>query len=138
MFVKTYFAAAAILIGALTATLGIQEKREIQEGPTPFMLRKLEYSKNIVHGLAIEDYNLISKNAQALMLLSQEADWNIISTPEYLKSSSEFRDSAQRLREMGNEKNVDGATLAYFEVTLNCVRCHKQIRGHANPKRLNK
>jgi hypothetical protein len=48
--------------------------------------------------------------------------------------SSEFRGSAQRLRDHAKEKNVDAATLSYFEVTLNCVRCHKYVR-QTNVKR---
>ena len=60
--------------------------------------------------------------------LSMESGWNVQTTPAYLKLSSEFRDSAERLRKAAEKKNIDGSTLAYFEVTLNCVRCHKYIR----------
>ena len=36
--------------------------------------------------------------------------------------------SAERLRDAANEKNIDGSTLEFFDVTLNCVRCHKYVR----------
>lgn len=104
------------------------QDEQVEEDTTPFMLRKLTYSRDIVSGLALEDFELISKRAQDLMLLSHEADWKVLTTPEYLKMSSDFRGSAERLRNNANEKNLDGATLSYFEVTLNCVRCHKYIR----------
>ena len=96
---------------------------------TPFMQRKLDASRDIVSGLASEDYQLIAKSAQELMLLSHEADWEIFTTKEYLKMSNEFRSSASRLRDGAEAKNIDGSTLSYFEVTLNCVRCHKYIRA---------
>ena len=62
------------------------------------------------------------------MLLSHEADWNVFTSKEYLQMSSDFRSSAERLRDSAKAKNIDGATLSYFEVTLSCVRCHKYIR----------
>ena len=91
-------------------------------------MRKLDDSKNIVAGLATEDFDLISKSAQDLMTLSQDAEWNVIQSQAYFRMSSEFRSSTERLRDAANNKNLDGATLAYFEVTLSCVRCHKYVR----------
>lgn len=107
-----------------------QDQDKVETTPTPFMLRKLDHSRDIVSGLAMEDFEMIAKNAQDLMALSQDAEWQVLTTPEYLKLSSEFRGSAERLREAASSKNLDGSTLAYFEVTLNCVRCHKYIRAN--------
>lgn len=128
---------ATVLI-ALTFASGMvywtpqEQDQEFDQEISPFMQRKLDDSRNIISGLALEDYELISKSAQDLMVLSQEADWKVLTTPEYLKMSSEFRDAAQRLRDNATDKNVDGATLAYFEVTLSCVRCHKYVRANNN------
>jgi cytochrome c556 len=99
---------------------------------TPFMMRKLDAARNIVSGLALEDHELIAKSASDLSLLSLESQWEVFQTDYYIRMSNEFRDSAMRLRDAAHEKNLDGATLAYFEVTLNCVRCHKYIR--TNPQ----
>lgn len=127
MLVKT----AVTLLIAVTAVAALAttwQEQEIQEDTVPFMQQKLNSSRDIVSGLALEDFDMIAKSAQDLMLLSHEADWNVLTTPEYLKMSADFRDSAERLRDSASEKNLDGSTLAYFEVTLNCVRCHKYIR----------
>lgn len=99
---------------------------------TPFMMKKLDAAKNIVSGLALDDHEMIAKNATDLSLLSLESQWEVFQTDDYIRMSDEFRDSAIRLRDAAHDKNLDGATLAYFEVTLNCVRCHKYIR--ANPQ----
>jgi cytochrome c556 len=99
---------------------------------TPFMVRKLDAARNIVSGLALEDFEMIAKNASDLNLLSMESQWEVFQTDYYIRMSNDFRDSAIRLRDSAREKNLDGATLAYFEVTLNCVRCHKYIR--TNPQ----
>lgn len=129
------FAASLLLlsVGSLFATGVIQDPQQLQKDESAFMKRKLTDAKQIVAGLATEDFDLISKSAQDLMLLSHEADWNVVQTAPYIGMSREFRSSAQRLRDYGNDKNLDGATLAYFEVTLNCVRCHKYIRRNHFP-----
>ena len=106
----------------------VQEQEKYQKDTSKMMLKKLEYSKDIMEGLTVENFDKITEAAQNLMLMSHEAEWKVVTTPEYLKASSEFRATVSRLREAGKKKNLDGATIAYFEVTLNCVRCHRQLR----------
>ena len=127
---KTTICVVAILaIGTGAAFSMYQEQEQLQGDTRTYMQRKLDDSRDIISGLATEDFDRISKSAQDLMLLSHEADWNVFQTPEYLHMSSEFRSSAQRLRDAANAGNLDGTTLGYFEVTLNCVRCHRYIRA---------
>jgi len=114
---------------AYSADARQDQEEKIQKDTTPFMQRKLDHSRDIVSGLAQENFPLITKRAQDLMLLSHETDWKVMTTPEYLRMSADFRGSAGRLRDSADAKNIDGATLAFFEVTLSCVRCHKYIRN---------
>jgi hypothetical protein len=130
---------ALLVVGSGVVAWGFQDtdKQEPQEKPKqldnrPFMERKLEAAKNIVSGLATEDFELIAKSASDLTLLSQESQWEVFQTDSYYRMSADFRESSTLLRDTARDKNLDGATLAYFEVTLNCVRCHKYIR--TNPK----
>lgn len=94
-----------------------------------FMRAKLVHSQKVVEGLALENYPLIAKHAQEMTLLSQAANWRVLQTPEYLDHSSDFRRSTEALKQAAQEKNLDGAALAYFEVTLKCVKCHKYVRA---------
>jgi hypothetical protein len=128
VFFKTILAIAVGVIGISVAISKTQEPQNQQKNSSAFMQRKLDFTRAVVAGLATEDFEKISKGAQDLMLLSHEADWKVITSPEYLKMSREFRETTERLREQGRQKNLDGATIAYFEVTLNCIRCHKQLR----------
>ncbi len=105
-----------------------QEPEPVQQSNRPFMQAKLDHAKAIVEGLALENYDIIRTNAERLTLFSMESAWNVIQAPEYLSMSSEFRGSTQRLQEAAKAGNIDGATLAWFEVCLNCVRCHKYLR----------
>lgn len=94
-----------------------------------FMRVKLTHSQNVVAGLTTGDFEMIAKSSQEMHLLSNESTWNVFQTPEYIRLSREFGDSTLRLRDAARDENLDGATLAYFEVTLSCVRCHKYTRS---------
>ena len=99
-----------------------------QEKVKTFMRVKLDHSQRVLEGLATENYDEIANNAERLTLLSQEVDWNVIQTAEYTRLSAEFRRATQDLAKAAKAKNLDGATLAYVTVTLNCVQCHKHVR----------
>lgn len=94
-----------------------------------FMRAKLTHSQKLLEGLATEDYNLLAKHAQELALLSQATNWNVLQTEDYLQHSIEFRRAASAVKEAAKQKNLDGATLAYVDMTMKCVRCHKYVRG---------
>lgn len=126
---KTFVVILASLFGIFSAGSIFQEQENIEPDTSRFMQRKLDYSRSVVSGLATENFEEIAKAAQDLMVLSHESDWQVVTTPQYLKSSSDFRETVARLRDAGKKKNLDGATIAYFELTLSCVRCHKQLRA---------
>ena len=136
MFTKLVCGTILLAIGSSAIVFGVQDPQKTEKDATRFMARKLDSSRDIIAGLATENYDLISKSAQDLMLLSQESHWNVFQGQKYLRMSSDFRGSAERLRDAANNESLDGSTLAYFEVTLNCVRCHKYVRkNQANLKK---
>ena len=106
-----------------------QDEEKLVQKPTNFMSQKLDSARKIVSGLALENYDEINQAAQDLLMLSHESDWNVMATESYLRMSSEFRGSVGRLQEAAQQKNIDSATVSFFEVTLNCVRCHKYVRS---------
>jgi hypothetical protein len=106
-----------------------QEAR--QHTRADFMRMKLEYSKLVLEGLTLENYATIIKNAQALKKLSEAAEWEVPTIPnagEYVVFTTEFQRLADELVKKAREKNMDGATLAYLRLTMNCVNCHKYVR----------
>lgn len=121
-----FFVSAVVVVLSLYGYF--PQEQEVEIDRSKFMKAKVEHSKSIVEGLATENYESIAIHSQALMTLSNDSMWNAFQTPEYVSMSGEFRAAAERLREAAHGKNVDGATLAYFEVTLSCVRCHKYVR----------
>jgi hypothetical protein len=98
------------------------------------MRTKLEYSKKALEGLTLEDYDAIAKSAKALRLLSEAAEWEVPTIPnatDYVYLTREFQRLCDDMAQKARQKNVDGATLAYLSLTMNCVNCHKYVRGIA-------
>jgi cytochrome c556 len=93
-----------------------------------FMRAKLKYSQQILEALALSDFSNIERASNQLKLLSLDVNWQVRQTLEYRRQSAAFRDSANRLIEAGEKRNIDGAVLAYFQLTQNCVSCHKHLR----------
>jgi hypothetical protein len=121
--------AVALLAGALALrNAGVAQEQGEQGNVETFMRAKLEHSQKVLEGLTTEDFDMIAKGAGQMEVLSQEAAWQVLQTPEYRQQSLEFRRSAQALREAANKKNLDGAALYYVDVTLKCVRCHQYVR----------
>jgi hypothetical protein len=126
-------------LGTLVArSQQVIEGDEIKEDAKGFMAQKLGHSKQVVSGLALENFDAIEQSADKLIQISYESNWKTFQSEEYLDLSEEFRGSASRLKKAAREKNLDGSTLAYFEVTMNCVRCHKYVRKLQHPHSLEK
>ena len=95
-----------------------------------FMRQKLEHSQKLLEGLTLENYGLVAENARALKELSQDARWRVSPNINYLRLSAEFQDLADELARKAKEKNLDGMSLAYVRLTLNCVKCHEYTRDN--------
>jgi cytochrome c556 len=90
---------------------------------------KLHFAQGVLEGIATENFSLIATNAQKLKALSQSADWKSRSTREYQRLTSDFERAAGSLERSARNRNVDAATVAYFQLTTSCVTCHKYLRG---------
>jgi hypothetical protein len=120
----------ALAAAAWAAQEGVQRPHSRAE----FMRIKLEYSKKVLEGLTLEDYPAISKNAKALKRLSEAAEWEvptIPNAPDYMIFTTEFQRLTDEMDRKAKDKNIDGATLAYLRLTMNCVTCHKYVRQAA-------
>ena len=93
-----------------------------------FMRTKLAHSQQVLEGLATEDFQIIALNSNQLKLISLDANWQVLQTEEYIRQSKEFRRAADNLTAAAEKKNLDGAVLAYFQLTQSCVSCHKYVR----------
>jgi hypothetical protein len=69
-----------------------------------------------------------------MSLLSQATAWKVYQTPEYMRRSLEFRHRLEDLTTAAKKGNLDGATLAYVDVTMKCVDCHRYVRHVQNAR----
>lgn len=93
-----------------------------------FMRAKLAHSQNVLEGLSVGDFGLIAKGAHDLSLASQDSNWQVLQTEDYVRQSAEFRRSCDTLRSAADTRNLDAALVAWMDVTMKCVRCHRSMR----------
>jgi hypothetical protein len=92
------------------------------------MMSKLINAQKVLEGVTLGDFAKISNHADKLLAISKQLEWKVLHTPEYELYSNEFRSNTRDLIKRAKEKNIDGAALAYIDMTLTCVRCHKHVR----------
>lgn len=115
-----------VLVGSV---LSLEEEQE--PNIRFIMQRKLDHAHSLLEALITEDFETLEDSAGALKVLSEEAGWFVITTPEYTERSTTFRRAVAEIEQSAKEKNLDGAALGYVDMTLQCVRCHQFLRGTA-------
>jgi hypothetical protein len=123
---RWHFILVASLLAAGIPTMSGHTQQPDKVGE--LMKKKLTFSQKVLEGIALNDPDLITKSAQELILISQKAEWLVLETPQYKLHSNDFRRAAETMIMQAKAKNVDGAALAYVEMTLTCVKCHKHVR----------
>jgi cytochrome c556 len=127
----TYLIAMLAAIAVFVAAVRVAGAAENEE-PSFWMKKKMEYSEKILAGLAKADFEAIEKNARSMNSLSQIESWVRAGTPAYKAQLATFRSANKSLIRMAQEEDVDGATLAFMQLTQSCVQCHKLIRDTGN------
>jgi hypothetical protein len=119
------------LVGIVGGTwlLAEQPPEPGSSSPKPFMRMKLEPAKQILEGIALEDYELIKKSVSEIQALMLDENWMVLQTTEYRQHSQDFQRTLAQLSRAAKNKNIDAAALGYMQMTLNCVQCHQELRG---------
>lgn len=121
-------ALAAVLIVWPAAGNEVAAEQPSANQVSKLMRLKLGHAERVLEAVAMEDFDLLAKESQALSLLTQEEVFQVLVTPEYVRHSTEFRRSADALTKAAREKNIDAAALSYVDMTMKCVNCHKYVR----------
>lgn len=93
------------------------------------MRAKLSAIDQIVEGLAVENYSLISEGGKKLLALSADAAFQTRRDPLYMHYSSVFQTNVNELMNSARRESLGDATLSYINLTVSCVACHKHVRG---------
>lgn len=94
------------------------------------MQKKLEHSREVLAGLSTEDFARVAESAQALERLTNQ-QWVAVESEPYRMHLKNFRFAASELHRFAGDKNLEGATLAYLQMTMSCIDCHKYLRRGA-------
>jgi hypothetical protein len=141
MAMKTALAsvlAASILILVLVGVRAAQEPRD-RPNPrleaerqhnilAPIMEQKLRYTHRLITSLAIEDFKQMALDARELKLIGETTLMKVSPNLEYVKYSAEFSSVVEELGHRAKAHDLNGATLSYIRLTMNCVDCHKYVR----------
>ena len=113
---------------SLTGLGHAQDKKPADPKKPTVMQRKLAHAQRVLEGLAINDFDKITKAADELILCTQEASWKVTDSPRYALYSNDFLRNLEGLKKAAKAKNVDAAALVYVDMTLTCVKCHQYVR----------
>jgi hypothetical protein len=123
-----------LLMGCATvaADQPAKSKPEPQDGePKPvsfWMEKKLEYTQEILRGLAVGNLKDVAENGEQMRLLSKVEGWIRNRKPGYRAQFQAFEFANAEIVRNANAGNLDGAAMAFQQLTISCVSCHKILR----------
>ena len=91
------------------------------------MKQKLRHTHALLTSLAREDFPGLENNAQDLRRIAHQ-QWEANPTPEYRAQLQVFWTILDAIETGAQRKDIEETTLAYMQMTLSCVKCHKVIR----------
>jgi len=94
-----------------------------------FMRQKLQICDQILRGISTDEFDDITKGTDRLLDMSKRSHWLHASNPAYAQDSADFVANVRLLRSMAEDKNLQGATLAYSQLVVRCSDCHRHVRG---------
>ena len=104
------------------------KKKLVEEGrQTTIMKSKLLHSHRLLKSLAQEDFATLEDSAQKLSKIAKE-QWIKNPSPKYRAQLQIFWTTLGGIESGARAGDIEEATLAYMQMTLSCVRCHKIIR----------
>lgn len=123
------------LVATLTPTLlvlaGTGDEGRTQdpsdETSREIMWRKLDLSHDVLDALVLEDFEALHAYAEDLEALGTAGFLFILDTNEYRTRAEEFRAAARALGSAARGENAEAGALAYLDLTLRCVRCHRSL-----------
>ena len=122
----------AIVISSLLLLMTSDGTVKSQEtGPVKkLMSLKLDHARTILESIIKQDFETLKESSFRLGVLTASSDWLVIPTPEYSQNMADFRRAVEALGETHKGGDIDSAALAYLDMTLRCVQCHKYVRAY--------
>lgn len=114
----------------LLLTSGGTAKPQETESVKKLMNLKLDSTRTILESIIKQDFEILKDSSFRLGVLTASSDWNVIPTSEYRQNMADFRRAVEALGQTPKGGDIDSAALAYLDMTLRCVQCHKYVREY--------
>lgn len=105
------------------------KKDEPEQALERFMRQKLQASSLILEGLCTENLKMVSDGSGTLMKMSHEEQWRVSNDMMYRRYSEQFLHSVEELKREADELDMNGASTAWVDVTMKCLKCHEWVRN---------
>ena len=105
------------------------KKDEPVGGLHRFMRQKMQASNLILEGLCTDDMTTVASGTQTLLKMPSEARWRVSNDMMYRRFSTEFVQAVEELQKEAEENDIDRASMAWVNVTMKCLKCHKWVRN---------
>ena len=105
------------------------KKDEPVGGLHRFMWQKMQASNLILEGLCTDDLKTVASGTQTLLKMPSEAWWRVSNDMMYRRFSTEFVQAVEELQKEAEENDIDRASMAWVNVTMKCLKCHKWVRN---------
>jgi hypothetical protein len=92
------------------------------------MANKLQHAQKLLAAITSAKFDEVREHGDQLLQIANRAEWVAYKTPRYEQHSNEFRRAVETMVRKAKNKNIDGVTLAYMDMTMSCVRCHEHVR----------
>ena len=126
---RTILGTIFMALATLTIAQADEKEPATKDKPMSFwMAKKLEHSQNVLAGIATADFEKIVVNAESMRALSTIEGFVRRQTPGYKTQLHIFEESTDEIIRQAKRSNVDGAALAFTQLTISCVNCHKFLR----------
>lgn len=114
------------LAGGIVALAG-----EPKAGPSfrDTMRFKLHFAQGVLEGITTEKFPLVVTNSAKLAQLACSTEWKARTAPEYERFTADFIRHTAALGMAAQNRSVDAASVAHFQLTVSCVDCHRHLRG---------
>jgi cytochrome c556 len=131
------FVAAGLIVLSVGPGLAQPMKPMNEPSEKDLMEKKREHAHAVLDALTAGDHAALKREAAALVRLAerpifltdQKAAEPKYKTEEYKFQVEKFKHAADDLLAAAEAKNMDGAALAYSDLTRTCVKCHSHFRG---------
>lgn len=120
--------AVGLGIGSFWAVSQEEVPRQDRVERKDYMRAKLNFCQALMEGLSVKDFDMLKTAATEIQNITDGEMWTVYDTPEYQRFSDELKRSAGEIVRTAEEKNLEGTTIRFFDMTLKCIDCHEYLR----------